>query len=254
MNKISIIDTHAHYNNYIMDNLEEEIRIANNNEDVIKIINVGLNNATSEEAVKISLINQKFYATLGVHPLYDGCVEDLENIYYKYDSSKIVAIGETGIDTSKDISTQIENFLDSIKLANKLELPLIIHSNTSKISEYYANRICIEIIKRYKIEYGFIFHFFQPDLEILAEIIDLGGYISVGSNIIKISAKKSLEVVKTIPIDRLIIETDYPFLTNSPNQTGRASFNKICELRNIEKRLMIRRLNNNANRLFPKLK
>ena len=237
-----------------MDDLDGQIKVANGNEDVLKIVNVGLDPQTSEEAVQIGIKYPKFYSTLGVHPLYDGQVETLEDIFNRYDNTKIVAIGETGIDTSADISGQIRKFLESIALANKLELPLIIHANTVKGSSKNANRVCLEIIKRYKPLYGFIFHCFQPDLEVLAEIISLGGYISVGSNITKPNAKKSLEVVRTIPVDKLIIETDYSFLTNIPNQTGRATFNRICELKNTEKTLMMERLNQNANRLFPKLK
>jgi len=254
MNRISLIDTHAHYNSMIMNNLKDEILIANNNKDVCKIINIGLDNKTSEEAIKISLNNPKFYSTLGVHPLYDGNICELENLYNNYDNKKIVAVGETGIDTNGNVDIQIKKFLESIKLANKLELPLIIHANTSKNSNVYANKLCIEIIKKYRPLYGFIFHFFQPDLNILDEIIDLGGYISVGSNIIKHNAKKSLEVVRSIPIDRLIIETDYLFLTDNPNKTGRESFIKICELKDKDKVLMMKQLNNNAKRLFSKIK
>lgn len=253
MNKISLIDTHAHYNSSIMNDLEDKIKVANSNVDVGKIINVGLDNQTSEESVGISLKNSKFYSAIGVHPLYDGEIEKLEDLYYKYDNTKIVAIGETGIDTNGDISIQIEKFLESIALANKLKLPLIIHANTTKSSDLYANELCIQIIKKYKPLYGFIFHCFQPDLEILREIINLGGYISVGANITKPNAKKSLEVVRIIPIEHLIIETDYSFLTDTPNITGKATFNKICELRNTEKYLMMKTLNNNATRLFPKL-
>lgn len=253
MNKISLIDTHAHYNSTIMNDLEDQIKVANSNGDVSKIINIGLDNKTSEEAVQISLINSKFYATLGVHPLYDGNIARLEEIYLNYDNTKIVAMGETGIDTSKDIFYQIEKFLESIALANKLKLPLIIHSNTTKGSNMNAHQICLEIIKKYPSLYGFVFHYFQPDLEILKEIIKLGGYISVGGNITKQNAKKSLEVVKTVPIEKLIIETDYSFLTTTPNITGRLTFEKICELKNKEKISMMKNLNENAKRLFYKL-
>ena len=86
-----------------------------------------------------------------------------------------MAIGETGVDTNGDIDQQITKFLESIVLANKLKLPLIIHANTAKGANVYANRVCLEIIKKYKPQYGFIFHCFQPDLEILTEIINLGG-------------------------------------------------------------------------------
>lgn len=254
MNRISLIDTHAHYNSQEMRNLEAEIRAANKNDDVSKIINVGLDEKTSEEAVRLALENPKFYATLGIHPLNNGCIDNLENIYTTCNNTKIVAIGETGIDTMSDIFNQIENFIASINLANKLKLPVIIHSNTTKNSSVYANKLCIEILKFYRPEYGFVFHFFQPDLEILNEIIEMGGYISIGSNIIKKNAKKSLEVVKSVPFDRLIIETDFPFMTNNPNETGRESFDKICALKNSSKVLTMGRLNTNAMTLFPKIK
>lgn len=254
MSKISLIDTHAHYNSVTMNNLEEKINIANNNSDVLKIINIGLNNQTSEEAIRLSIKNFKFYSTLGVHPLYDGNLSELEDLYNKYDSKKIIGIGETGIDTTGDINKQIEKFISSVTLANKLKLPVIIHANTTKDSKIYANKLCLEIIKKHKPLYGFVFHCFQPDLEILKEIVKLDGYISVGSKITQVNAKKSLEVVKTIPINQLIIETDYSFLTTEPNKTARETFNKICELRNIKKSLMAEKLNDNAKRLFYKLK
>lgn len=254
MNKISLIDTHAHYNSDIMFDLENKINIANQNKDVSKIINIGLDNKTSEKAIEISLENSKFYSSIGVHPLYDGDIKKLEELYSKYCGTKIVAIGETGIDTLGDIPSQVKKFIESIALANKLKLPLIIHANTTKGSNAYANQICLEIIKKYKPLHGFIFHCFQPDLEILKEIINLGGYISVGANITKQNAKKSLEVVKTIPIEHLIIETDYPFLTNTPNETGQTTFDKICALRNTNKTIMMKTLNRNAEQLFPKIK
>lgn len=249
-----LIDTHAHYNSYVMENIKNEIDMVNKNKDITKIINVGLDYKTSEESINIAIVNNKFYSTIGLHPLYNGKVNELEYLYNKYDNKKIVAVGETGIDTSGDIQEQIDKFIASVRLANKLKLPLIIHSNTTKGSREYANRICIEIIKKYKPLYGFIFHFFQPDLEILDEIIKLGGYISVGSNITRPRANKSLEVVKKVPIDKLIIETDYPFFTSNPNKTGKETFDKICELKNKEKILMLKQLNSNAENLFYKLK
>lgn len=249
-----LIDTHAHYNGCVMETIKNEIDIVNENKGVTKIINVGLDYKTSEESINIAIDNNKFYSTIGIHPLYDGKVNELEYLYNKYNNKKIVAVGETGIDTSVDIKEQIDKFIDSIRLANKLKLPLIIHSNTTKGSREYANKICIEIIKKYKPLYGFIFHFFQPDLEILKEIIKLDGYISVGSNITRTRASKSLEVVKNVPIDKLIIETDYPFLTSNLYKTGRETFGKICELKNKEKIIMKKILNSNAEKLFYNLK
>lgn len=249
---ISLIDTHAHYNSCVMDVNKEffKLRI---NDNVSKVINVGLDVKTSLEALKLSLKYSYMYATLGVHPLYNGCIKDLELLYYKYNHDKVVAIGETGIDTSGNVNEQIDKFLDSIKLANKFKLPLIIHSNTINNSCDSAHKICLEIIKRYPPKYGFIFHCFQPDLDVLDSIIDLGGYISVGSKITGKYAKKSLQIVSEVPIDKLLIETDYPFLTHNPKETGYNTFNKICEIKRKDKVYMMNKLNGNAYRLFPKL-
>ena len=90
MNQISLIDTHSHYNSFIMNDLDVQIKLANNNEDVFQIINVGLDTETSMETVQISLKHPKFYSTLGIHPLYEGQVESLIDIYYKYDNTKIL--------------------------------------------------------------------------------------------------------------------------------------------------------------------
>lgn len=254
MPKINLIDTHAHFNTLLMPNLEEQLQLAKKNEDVSKIINVGLNPKTSQDALNISLKYSNFYATLGVHPLYDGQIETLEKIYTTYNHKKIVAIGETGIDTQGDIKVQIKNFIKSIELANQLKLPVIIHAHTTKNASIYASRLCLEIMKKHKPHYGFVFHYFQPDLEILPEINNLEGYVSVGANITKPNAKKSLEVVKTMPLEKLLIETDYPFLAKEPNNTGKETFQKICELTNMPKKVLMKTLNQNATTLFQNLK
>lgn len=252
-NEISLIDTHCHYNSVSLSNLEEKIDYVNNDLVLSKVINIGLDYSTSKEVVRISNQYYKFYATIGIHPLFDGNISDLENLYFEYDNKKIVGIGEVGIDTTGNIDIQIKRFIESINLANELKLPLIIHSNTTKNANIYANLVCLEIIKKYTPKYGFLFHFFQPDLNILSEIVELGGYISVGSNILKPNAKKSLEVVRNIDINRLLIETDYPYLANKHGITLLETFDKVCMLREIDKNQMIKTLNDNTKRLFYKI-
>ena len=253
MTKITLIDTHAHYNKSCMPNLEEQIMIANANEDVEKIINVGLDINTSHDTIKIAHNNPKFYATIGIHPLYHGNIKHLNHLYDTYIDDKIVAIGETGIDTNCDIPPQIRKLIESITLANKLHLPIIIHANTTKDATLNANQLCIEILKSCTPEYGFVFHCFQPDLDALNEIINMGGYISLASKITQANAKKSLEVIKETPVNKLLIETDYPFLADNPNEKGKATFDKMCELKQKEKSPMMHQLNDNAKRLFKKL-
>lgn len=251
---MNLIDTHCHYNSYIFNDLSDEINKLTDNKNISKVVNVGLDYSTSKEVMILCQKYSKLYASLGVHPLYDGSIYDLELLYNNYDNSKVVAIGEVGIDTSCYKLNMIYNLIDSINLANKLKLPLIIHANTIKGSSLNANKMVIEILKRNIPKYGFVFHSFQPDLEILASIISLGGYIGIGPMILKKNAKKSLEIVKNIDISRILIETDYPYLTKYPDIDGVLIFNKICDLRNIDKNIMSKQLDENAKRLFYKLK
>ena len=251
---MNLIDTHAHYNSKDLNNLNDEIININKNNNIDKIINVGLNYDISKEAISISLNNNKFYSTIGLHPLNEGSVDILKYLIDNCEISKVVAIGETGIDTNKSIDIQIKKFIYSIKLANELKLPVVIHSNTTKDSLIYANKLCLEIIKRYIPKYGFVFHSFQPDLDILNEILNLGGFVSVGPMILKSNAKKSLEVVRNIDINNLLIETDYPYLSNNEIDDLICVFNKVCALKGMDEYSMEDNLNNNAKRLFYKLK
>ena len=250
----SLIDTHAHYNSESLSNLEKEIIIANKNKHLMNLINIGLDYSTSKEAVEIASTNKKFYTSIGIHPLYKGEISSLFKLYNTIDNKKIVAIGETGIDTSESLDKQINKMISSIHLANKLCLPVIIHANTVKDSNISANKLCIYLLKMYQPQYGFLFHSFQPNLNDLKEIIKMGGYISVGSMILGENANKSFEVVREVPLDRLLIETDYPYLTDMPSVSRLDIFYRICELKDIDRYNCMRNLNNNAKRLFYKIK
>ncbi|MEG1596887.1 MAG: TatD family hydrolase, partial [Bacilli bacterium] len=142
---------------------------------------------------------------------------------------------------------QITNFIQQIHLANALKLPLIIHAKNT-------NKLVMEIIKKYKPLYGFVFHCFQPDLTILDDIIDLGGYVSVAKPITRPTANKSLQVIKIIPRDRLLIELDYPYLSDNPTLDGKNVFNVIKGIWNIPKSELEEQLDSNAKTLFKRLK
>lgn len=249
----SLIDTHVHYNSESLSDLKEKIIIANKNYHLINLVNIGLDYSTSKEVVEIANMNKKFYASIGIHPLYEGEISSLIHLYNIVDNKKIVAIGETGIDTNESIYNQIDKMIDSIHLANKFHLPVIIHANTVSKSYQSANKLCISLIKMYKPQYGFLFHSFQPDIDDLKEILKMGGYISVGPMLLKKNAMKSLEVVRQVPMDRLLIETDYPYLTDSPGIDRLFIFNRICQLKNINRYDCMKELNENAKRLFYKM-
>lgn len=240
-----MIDTHAHYNSTDIIDLDKQIEVINNS-SLTAVINVGLDIKTSLETVNIAVSNKKFYATIGIHPLHDGNPEELYKIYDSSTKGKIVALGEIGLDTGGEIESQKRKFIRMIYIANELKLPIIIHSKNS-------NSECIEIIKKHKPLYGFVFHCFQPDLEILKQIILLDGYISVASPITRPTANKSLEVIKIIPIEKLLIELDFPYMSQNPTYDGKKVFNKIKEIKGISSLDLENILDCNAKKLFKKM-
>lgn len=238
-----MIDTHAHFNSKDLKNLRDEIIRVNNNKCLDKVINVGLDYQTSKEVIEISDNELKFYATIGIHPLHNGNVEDLLNLRV---TDKVVAIGEIGLDTDGDFLLQREKFIRQIELANFLRLPIIIHSKNS-------NERVLKIIKYIYPQYGFVFHCFQPDIDIAKEIIKLGGYLSFATPITRINARKSLEVIKLTPIEKILIELDYPYMSIDPTNDGQRVFNCIKELKGYSHDDLEKQLDENAKRLFKKL-
>lgn len=241
-----MIDSHAHINPRSLPSIKLEIDKINNLEYLDYVINVGIDYGTSKYSIELSKRFDKFYSVIGIHPLYEGEISDIYDLYREYNGQKIVGIGETGLDSSLSIEKQIMNFHSSIDLANKLELPLVIHSNNT-LNE------CINIIKEHKPEHGFIFHCFQPNLEILNEIMSMGGYISVGVPITKKNAKKSLEVIKNVDNNRLLIELDYPYMSENPMMDGKSVFKRIEELRGYNYKELESKLDQNTKRLFKKM-
>ncbi len=240
-----MIDTHAHFNTIVLKDLAQQIKRVELLSYLDKVINVGLDYHTSKEAISISLSHEKFYATLGIHPLWEGTVETLEKLYAQYDCSKVIAIGETGLDSSEkqDSAIQEEKFIKTIRFANEVALPIIIHANNT-------NKRVLDILKENYPENGFVFHCFQPNLEIMEEIIRMSGYISVATPITRPTAKRSLEVIKNVPLDCLLIELDYPYMSENVEEDGKNIFNKIRELRKISYYELEDVLDSNARRLF----
>lgn len=243
-----MIDTHAHINSRDLKDLRSEIERINKLDYLDKIINVGLDEETNKEVLTISSNYHKFYCALGIHPLREGNVESIvELCQYSENRDRIVAIGETGLDDAGDLKKQILKFLETIEIANLLKLPIIIHGNNT-------NEMILNLLKKHPVHQGFVFHCFQPNMFNLEEIIRRDGYISVGTPITRENAKRSLEVVRNVPMDNLLIELDYPYMSKNTNFDGRAVFRKIQELRNMEYKELETALDNNAKRLFKGLR
>ena len=248
------IDSHMHINSIVSKNIEKEILDINNNSNLKNVINVSLNSETAKESIIISNTNAKFYSAVGIHPLYieNQSINDLYDIAL---NEKVVAIGEIGLDTTKDnIELQKKYLIEQITIANSLNLPVIIHANNS-------NKLVIEIFERYiKPREGCVFHCFQPDIDDLNYLIRNNYYISFAGRITYKNAKKSVEVAKSVPNDLFLVETDSPYISPEPvrnlvNQSSNIKYiiEKLALIKDMSYLEIEEITTENTKRLFKKI-
>lgn len=248
------IDSHMHINSIVSKNIEKEILDINNNSNLKNVINVSLNSETAKESIIISNSNAKFYSAIGIHPLYveNQSIDDLYDIAL---NEKVVAIGEIGLDTTKDnIELQKKYLIEQISIANSLNLPVIIHANNS-------NKLVIEIFERYiKPREGCVFHCFQPDIDDLNYLIRNNYYISFAGRITYKNAKKSVEVAKSVPNDLFLVETDSPYISPEPvrnlvNQSSNIKYiiEKLALIKDMSYLEIEEITTENTKRLFKKI-
>lgn len=207
-----IIDAHAHL---VFENLDVDRIVANMQKDKIeKIVSIGTNVEDCEKTVKLAEKYKDVYATIGIHPEFADLYEegDLKIIEELAKHEKVVAIGEIGLDyhyTKENVDKQKELFVKQIKLAKKLNLPICVHTRDAKEDTY-------KILKEYKdyIVVPSVMHCFCEDGEYAQKFLDLGFYISFAGN--ATFKKYDRSFIKDIPIDKILVETDSPFLTPEP--------------------------------------
>lgn len=210
-----LFDTHAHINaEQFADDLEEVLKRAED-AGVTNIVVVGFDRPTITKAMELVDTYENIYGCIGWHPVdaIDCRDEDLQWIEDLCKHPKIVALGETGLDYHWDKSpkeVQHELFRKQIRLAKKLKLPIMIHNRE-------ATEDCIRILKEEQAEeVGGIMHCFSGDPETAMEVIDMNFYVSLGGPVTFKNAQQPKEVVKVVPLDKLLIETDCPYLAPHP--------------------------------------
>lgn len=249
-----LIDTHAHLNDerYSNEKLDEIIdNLSKNN--IEKVITVGYDKESSERNIEITNLYDNIYCAVGVHP--SNTVDDISFLENLAQNKKVVAIGEIGLDyhyEGFDKQKQIDCFVKQIKLAHKLKLPIIIH-----LRDAYLDML--NLLNEYKeyLTYGFVVHCYSGSLDFAKELLNLGAYLSFTGVITFNNAKKSLEVIKNIPLDRIMIETDCPYLAPEPfrgslNEPKMVNFvfDKICEIRNLNREELTKILRENTRKFF----
>lgn len=216
-------DTHAHYDDEKFDEDRYEVIQGVHQDGVDTIVNVGASIDTSIASVNLARRYDYVYASVGVHPseimdVNDGYIDTLESLI-KDNRSRVVAVGEIGLDYYYDDAPphkmQRKFFVEQIDLARRMKLPVIIHDRD-------AHKDTLDVIREENVgDIGGIVHCFSGSSEMAAEVIKQGLYIAIGGVITFKNAKKLVDVVKMIPEDRLLIETDLPYLAPEPFRGSR---------------------------------
>lgn len=252
-----IFDTHTHLNDAQFEADRQKVIQRAQTEGVSRIVNVGFNRETINGTLKLMKTYDFIYAAVGWHP-HDAqymTEEDLvwiEELVRTY--PKIVAIGEMGLDYHWDHSPhdiQKDVFRKQIRLAKRLNKPIIIHDRD-------AHDDVLQILKEENAgEVGGIMHCFGGDLAMAHQCIDMNFYISFGGPVTFKNAKLPKEVAKNIPLDKLLMETDAPYLAPHPlrGKRNESSYvthvaSAIAELRQLEYEKICQVTMENANRLF----
>lgn len=235
---IKIFDAHAHYDDEQFDEDRDTVIEELKKNNIIGVLNCGASLEGCINSVKLANEHDIFYAAVGIHPEYadmfgEHTVDELKKLS---NNEKVKAIGEIGLDYYYDENpereTQKKAFIRQMELARELNLPVIIHDRD-------AHEDTLNIIKQFKGVVGEI-HCFSGSVEFARECLKLGYYIGFTGVVTFKNAKKVIEVVKEVPLDRIIIETDCPYMAPTPfrGKRNRSEYieymiSKIAEIKDI---------------------
>ncbi|OPZ90512.1 MAG: putative deoxyribonuclease YcfH [Firmicutes bacterium ADurb.Bin419] len=251
-----LFDTHAHFNdNRFKHDRDEMIKKAYES-GVSYILNVSYNIPSLEHSVSLARRYNYIYAAVGIHPHYSNEMSDevLSKIQSMAENKKVVAIGEIGLDYYRDLSprdVQKKCFVKQIDLAKNLKLPIIVHIRD-------ANEDALSVLKAENAkEVGGIIHSFSGDVMMAKGVLDNNFYISIGGPVTYRNARNLIDVIKFVPDERLLIETDCPYLTPEPfrgkrndSSLVRLVAEKIAEIKGKSYEEIADITTNNAKRLF----
>jgi TatD DNase family protein len=255
-----LIDSHAHIDVRLYDKDRDQVLARAREAGVAAVVNAGYDLDSSGASIRLAERYAGVFVALGFHPhsaakMGDGDVERLAELAQH---PKVVAIGETGLDFYRNLSPreeQIEAFNRQLELAQRLELPVIIHCRNAQeevlsILEEWAGRS-----KGASQPLG-VLHCFSGDLGLAQRYIEMGFLLSIAGPV-TYSSSHALEIALNIPLEKLLIETDCPFLTPHPyrgkrNEPSYLSFivEKIGEMRGMPSDLIAEHTTENAIQLF----
>lgn len=251
-----IFDTHAHYDDKQFDQDREELLASMKDNGIGTIMDVGSNMETSAWIVEAVKRYPMMYGAVGVHPSDTADLTDADmDTLKKYAAmDKILAIGEIGLDyywDEPERSIQKKWFEAQIELAREVKLPIIIHSRDAAKDTY-------DIMKALHAEdIGGVVHCFSYSKEMARQFLDMGFYIGIGGVVTFKNAKTLKEVAAYAPLDRIVLETDCPYLSPEPNRGKRNSslnLNYVAEalsqIKGVGKEELIAVTEENARKLY----
>lgn len=253
-----LIDTHCHLDFPDFDKDRKEVLVRAEDAGLKYLVNIGSDFSSNLKTLELAKSYPQVYAALGVHPHYAKDVDEnvLERIReLAKENKKVVAIGEIGLDFYRNLSPreiQLQIFTEFLALSKELLLPVIIHCRD-------AYREMLDIFKKNAQAFSLkgVFHCFSGDQNFLKEILDLGFYVSFTANITYPNAENLRELVEETPVERILLETDCPFL---PPESKRGKRNEpayltylveeIAQLKGLSREDLARVTSFNAGQLF----
>ncbi len=220
-----IFETHAHYDDEAFDEDRERLLMSMQENEIGYVVNVGASLSSTQKSIQLAEKYPFVYAAAGVHPSETAELneENFEWLREQCRHKKVVAIGEIGLDyywKEPAQETQKRWFARQLELAKTIQKPVIIHSRD-------AAKDTFDMISAHNVgEVGGVVHCFSYSVEMALEYVALGFYIGIGGVVTFKNGRKLKEVVESVPIERILLETDSPYLAPEPNRgTRNSSFN-----------------------------
>ncbi|MBE7025332.1 MAG: TatD family deoxyribonuclease [Ruminococcaceae bacterium] len=248
------IDSHAHYNAEAFAEDRDALLASLPAAGVDAVVNIGDSLSASETCLRLSEQHSFVYAAVGVHPENAAEIteEGLRRLEKLAGHEKAVAIGEIGLDYYyDDVPRDIQRFAfrEQLKLAKKLGMPVVIHDRD-------AHGDCLQILQDENITAG-VMHCFSGSVEFMREVVRLGLYVALGGVVTYKNARHTVDVAREVSPDRLLLETDCPYLSPVPHRGKRNSSlylrhtaEKIAEIRGVDVETVATITAQNARRLF----
>lgn len=256
---MKFFDNHAHLDDERFNEDRDEIIVKIHNDEIDKFVSAGYSLESSKKSIELSKKYDFIYSTCGVSP--NDIPQTEEELWKELDeikklakeNKKVVAIGEIGLDyhwNTENKELQKKAFVEQIKIANELNLPIQIHTRDAVMDT-------LEILKQNNVNKKGIFHCCPLNRELVKEGLKLGFYISFAGPVTFKNSKNANEIIEMVPNDKMLIETDSPYLSPKPfrgkrNDPRNVKFiaKKIAEVKNLTTEEVAKITYENAMRIF----